>query len=322
MPPTQEQIDQVHKNAGNIIDFTNNLHVYFSDRINEVYSEISADQSRDSGYEFLCAILETVFSVAELVEFPGAAFAGAFLPLLFSASSPKGAGDINSDLDFAKAATFARLVQTMLNANLALAEINANPAAYWDQTFTSPLTGRSTPVSGLGDPGFVFPKAEDPNTGVAFVHLTERVAAQFKRDLTKSLLPDYCWSYYSEYYSGVEAGPLEDFFNTCRNNIKGYPAYFFRYRPVSSNGQTAYQTYNFSLCPKGSRTSTVSDQFARWLFKDDGFGQRSDYEGFADKAEVLFSWGLERYYSNSDGSGSSDKPPFGFDQTTVYPNGG
>jgi hypothetical protein len=311
--PTPEQLTQVQTNATNIINLSNHLHDFLQDAVNEVYGELSADQGVDSGYEFLCTVLETVFAVAELVEFPGAAFAGAFLPLLFSASSPKGPDEIRSELGFKEAATWARLGQTFLNVDLELAEIHDDPAGHWDKTFTSPVTGKETPVSSLGDPGVKMPAFDE----VPFQRLTDAVIAQFRLDLTKSLLPSLYYSYYSNYYSNWQYGTAEDFFKSASDYIANWPPYFFKYRPVivrkGGTNYNAIQYYNFSLVREGSTTSTASNEMCKWLFEDDGYGHPSGYKGFAGRAAVFFSWGLRQYYADTPDGG----PPFGLGQAVT-----
>jgi len=300
--PTQDQLDQVKKNVGNVMDLSNHLQQYMQPKVSEVYQMLSGDASADSGYEFLCALLETAFALAEMIEFPGAGIVGAFLPVFFSAASPP---DVESDLKFRFGAIWARLDKTFLDANDQLAKIHDNPAAYWDTTYTSPVTGKQAPVSSLGDVGVDMPDQHS----VPFQQITDRVIFQFRQDLTKSLLGSLYWVYFSDYYSNWQYQTKEQFFKDASEYIAKWPAYFFKYRLVwkMRDGVKAdvVQYYNFSLLPKGSVTSTASGEMCGWLFQDDGYGHQTNPEGVAPRADVFFGWGLQVDYPNGK--------PFGID---------
>lgn len=304
--PTQQQLEQVKLNAGNMIDLSNQLHDYMQDPVSEVYDFLSADASADSGFEFVCALLETAFAVAALVEFPGAAVAGAFLPVFFSAASPP---DVDSDLKNKFGATWARLSKTFLAANLQLAEIRANPGGYWDKSFTSPVTNKQTLVSSLGDAAVTVPARQD----VEFQEVTNRVIAQFRQDLTKSVLVDQYWVYFSSAYSDWRYQTKDQFFQDASAYTASWPAYFFKYRLTwkTKDGvkEPVVQYYNFSLCPKGSAAYTASNEMCGWLFQDNGYGHQTNPDGVGARSSVFFSWGLQVYYP--------DGKPFGIDEAVT-----
>lgn len=304
--PTQPQIDQVKKNVKNMIDLSNHVQQYLQPKVNEVYQYLSADAETDSGYGFVCALIETAFGLAAAVEFPGAAVVGAFLPIFFSAASPQ---DVSRDLKIKFGAVWARLDKTFLDANDQLAKIHDDPAAYWDTTYTSPVNGSKTLVSSLGDAGVQMPgRASSP-----FQQITDLAINQFRLDLTRSILPSLYYVYFSDYYSGYIDGDMEQFVKFASKYVASYPPYFFKqrraFRMDGSKHINVIQYYNFSLVKtSGSIFSVPSKDLCNWLMKDDGYGNNTnpDGDGVATRAAVFFEWGLRVYYPNGK--------PIGIDQ--------
>lgn len=303
--PTQIEIDRVKNNVANLI--TLNTDVHSDNKISEIADYLSADASVDRGHDLFCSLLESIFAVAALVEFPGAAAVGAFLPVFLSAVSPPGD---NADLKFSVGAMRQWFDGTIEAANLQLSKIHDNPAAYWDTPFTSAVSGKQTLVSALGADGVQVPcQAETP-----FQQMLDKMAYQYRSDMTQALMSGLYYVYYSNYYSNWEYWTIDQYIKGGSDYVAKYPPYFFKYRHIiGPNGSPGIQYYNFSLVLEGSVTDVASDKFCAWLMQDDGFGHNTntDGSGVARRADVFFNWGLRTHWETDDGN-----PPIGMDQAT------
>jgi hypothetical protein len=303
--PTDEQLAQVKENVANMMDFTNHVHPFFSDKVNDVYLNLKSDQNTDPGQKFICTLFDSVFWSISALEFVGATVFASFLGTFFGAYVGP---DAPPNLEKTLASVLERLDATISQALEDLALIYDNPAAYWDKTYTNPLNNKTTSVSSLGDGTSSFPAQHTE----LFQAITNSTVFQFRQDLTKSVLPSVYYVYYSDYYSSWQYQTKEEFFQYASKYIAQYPAYFFKYRQVWKwrNGQRAdvIQYYNFSLVVEGSVVSVASDDLCKWLFQDDGYGHQTNPDGVARRSDVFFGWGLREYYG--------DGKPFGIDSAT------
>lgn len=301
--PTAEQLGRVKENVANMIDFTNHVHPFFSDKVNEVYLNLKSDQNTDQGQKFISTLLDSVFWSISALEFDGATVFASFLGTFFGAYVGP---ETPPSLDKTFADVVERLDATIEQSLVDFAAIHDNPAAYWDKTYTNPLNNKTVPVSSLGDGATLFPSKYTS----LFQTMTDSTVFQFRHDLTRSVLPKVYYVYFSDWYSNWNYWNKEEFFKYASDYVTKWPAYFFKYRQAwkMKNGQHAdvIQYFNFSLVSEaGSINSVPSDELCKWLFQDDGYGHQTNADGVARRSDVFFSWGLREYYPNGK--------PFGID---------
>ncbi|WP_414447629.1 hypothetical protein AB4851_13535 [Burkholderia sp. 22PA0099] len=304
--PTAEQLNKVKENVANLIDFTNHVHPFFSDKVSEVYLNLKANQESDPGQTFLCTLFDAAFWSIGSLEFAGAGVFSSFLGSFFGAyvgPNPP------PNLEKTFAGVVERLDATLSQALDDLAAIHENPAAYWDKTYANPLNHKTIAISSLGDASASFPSRYTP----LFQRVTDTTVFQFRQELTKAVLPTVYYVYFSDYYSSWQYQNKEAFFRDASDYIAKYPAYFFKYRETWKfrGGQKAdvIQYFNFSLVMEGSITTVAPDDLCQWLFEDDGYGHQTNADGVAKRRDVFFSWGLREYFPSGK--------PFGLDQAVA-----
>ena len=294
--PTTDPLSQVTTNVNNLMDFYNHVHGFAQDNINGDYDRFLADATNDPGQQFLSSFLDSVFWSIGTLEFPGAGVIASFVGTFFGAYSGP---NIPSNLQGTFASIWDRFSATFLQADHDLANISANPAAYWNSTYKNPVNGKTVQVSSLGESGVHVPGKHEPE----FQRMSEVALKAYQYNLTVELVRKLYWLVQSVAYSGVGWGwSKADMINYASSYIAKYPAYFFNWQEVFEDkcGKRYYgiQYYNISILTKGSIVDVASNDLCKWLFQDDGFGHTTNPVGIAHRADVFNGWGLEYYTSD------------------------
>lgn len=294
--PTTEQLAQVTTNANNLMDFYNHVHDFAQDNINGDYNRFLADATNDPGQQFLSTFLDSVFWSIGSLDFPGAGVIASFMGTFFSSYSGPNSP---SSLQGTFASIWDRFSATFLQADHDLAAISANPAAFWDSTYTNPVNGKSVVVSSLGDSAVHVPESHTPD----FQSMSEVALKTYQYNLAAELVRKLYWIVESVAYSGVGWGwSDEDMAKYGSQYIADNPAYFLRWRKVFKDrcGKRYYgiQYYNLSILTSGSMIDVASNDLCNWLFHDDGFGHTNP-RGIAERASVFNDWGLKYFTSDA-----------------------
>ncbi|MFS2002733.1 hypothetical protein ACEN9F_03810 [Duganella sp. CT11-25] len=290
--PTPEQLAQVKRNVDKLMDLSNHTHDFMQDVLQEVYLELSQDGEPDPGQKFLTTFFTAVFTSIALIEFPGAGLFGTFLGTFFGAY---GGDTPPPSLRGAFGSLWQRMDETYLQADKDLAAISDNPAAYWDKSYTDPLTNKSMPVSSLGDP-----EANMPDRHSAlFQNITDAIIAQARITITAAYIGK------KFYIQAVTHSPVDpfmlgwteaDFAKFASDTIARQKFSYFASRESFEtdccDGNKKFWGIQYTQFGLTTSSAWASDKLCDWLFRDDQFGKVTNPDGVASRVTVFTEWGI------------------------------
>ncbi|MDB4278067.1 hypothetical protein N9917_00395 [Deltaproteobacteria bacterium] len=287
--PTDAQIAQAQSNVNNAMDFTNHLHDYLQDVINEVFDKLSEDAEYDPGQKLIAEIMDATFWSIGSLSFPGSGVTAAWLGTFFGAYA---GGTPPASLSGEFGDVWARFDRTFLQANDDLAVIHANPSAYWDHSYTDPTTNKTVHVSDLGESTVEIPAKDDP----LFQRMTDACVAAFRVALTKQTISKR-WHILKDPGGVFEAGwNGMDVSEFGIGFIDKHPAYYLTWHSdkgaFGKKGLVILENF-LSHKSKYYDGGEASDDMCDWLFQDDGFGNTTNENGIAPRMDVFCNWGLK-----------------------------
>lgn len=286
--PTQQQVKNVQENVQNMMDWTNHLHSYLQDIINETYDYISLNAAEDPGQVFVDNLIYGMIT-GGIGSIPGLGPLGGFLGGMFHSyvTSPP------PSLKGVLAGVWDRFDKSFLQANTDLALIYNDVAGNWTKSYTDPANGTKIPVSSWGD------KVTVPaSTSDQYQTMTNDAVQAYKVELAKTLLKDR-YRIITDPRGVFEPGKSDaDAIAFIKSWEKSNPAYYM---------QAGHDTGGSPICPQKGYTyvepflaygSTVFPtgmpaETCTWLMKDDGWGTVTNPDGLATRAEVFCEWGLK-----------------------------
>lgn len=298
--PTPDQIAQVKTNVNNLMDFTNHVHDFLQDVINEVYLKLSESPSYDPGQKFVTTLLDAAFWSISAFEVPGASVLASFLGTFFGAYSgpnppPSLAGTFGD--------VWARFDASFLQANSDLSVIWKDPASNWDKTFSDPVSGKTTKVSDLGDGTTKMPSKDDPK----FQQMTDSVVAAYRVSLTRSTIGKKWFILQDMQGVFMPRWTDQDVRNWGHGFIAQNKSYYLTWRPDTGGsfccpvkGQFILENFLGTGSKDPMFAGHAPDDMCNWLFQDDEFGTVTNANGIAKRKDVFYSWGLSGSLSDSD----------------------
>lgn len=286
---TPEQLAQVQKNIGNLMDLSNHVHDYMQDVLSGVYQELSQPEPADPGQKELTTFFTAVFSSIGLIDFPGAGIVGTFLGTFFGAYAGP---DEPPSLKSTFGSLWLRLDKSFLQADDDLSLIRADPAAYWNKSYTNPLTRKSAPVSSLGDPQVNMPDKLHP----LFQQITDAIISKSWYETTRTAVST---KFYIALINDIGPAPFlpgetdAQFAQYGASIISKEPYSYFMFRHSFTNGccgkQDGIQYSQFGL---RASDGWASRDLCSWLFQDNEFGTISNSQGIATRYQVFVQWGI------------------------------
>lgn len=288
--PSQQQVKNVQENVQNMMDWTNHLHSYLQDIINETYDYISLNAATDPGQTFVDNLIYGMIT-GGIGRIPGLGILGGFLGGMFHSyvTSPP------PSLKGVLAGVWDRFDKSFLQANQDLAEIYNDVAGKWTQSYTNPADGKKVPVSSWGDKVTVPSKTSDQ-----YQTMTDDAVQAYKVGLAKTLLKDR-YQVVSDPQGVFEPGKSDADAIAFIKKWETYnPAYYM---------QAGHDTGGSPICPQKGYTyvepflgygssdpmfaHAMPKETCNWLMKDDGWGTVTNPDGLATRAEVFCEWGLK-----------------------------
>ncbi|ROQ68875.1 putative ribosomally synthesized peptide [Streptomyces sp. 840.1] len=307
-PPTAAQVALAITNIENEMDWLTNLHSYFQDIIQDVYSHLSEDGSTDPGESFVANLIDDALWGIGGVDFKGNAFFSAAVANIFwgyvTETPPTLQGVMGGVWD--------RFYQSFLQAEHDLSVIHDDVAGNWSTTWTNPNTGETATAWTMASPELAVPDKYSE----AFQDMTDDAVAAYKVSLTKTLLPVRWFVLLADVSQFVESGdytsPADYIENMLSQSGDTFDAYYLTWQ---TDTDTVYSQKGIDICENYLGTGPddwytaekAPDDLSNWLFQDDGYGRITNPLGVATRHDVFCNWGLQ----NSLPTSAPNCGPFG-----------